>query len=73
MDYWACESQIRAVNAIDTGKFEDEIFPIEVTRRDGETVTFQVDEHPRRGTTMEKLAGLKPLHPEIEGFSITAG
>lgn len=73
MDYWACESQIRAVNAIDAGKFEDEIFPIEVTRRDGETVTFQVDEHPRRGTTMEKLAGLKPLHPEIEGFSITAG
>ena len=32
-----------------------------------------VDEHPRRDITMEKLASLKPLHPEIEGFSITAG
>jgi acetyl-CoA acyltransferase len=36
-------------------------------------VDFSVDEHPRRDTTVEKLAGLKPLHPEIEGFSITAG
>jgi acetyl-CoA C-acetyltransferase len=36
-------------------------------------VVFEVDEHPRRGTSMEKLAGLKPLHPEIEGFSVTAG
>ena len=73
MDHWAYESHRRAIDAIDTGRFEDEIFPIEVKRRDGETVTFQVDEHPRRGTSMEKLASLKPLHPEIEGFSITAG
>ena len=36
-------------------------------------MTFAVDEHPRRDTTLEKLASLKPLHPEIEGFSITAG
>ena len=64
---------MRAVEAIDKGRFEDEIFPLEVKRRDGETVIFQVDEHPRRTTTMEKLASLKPLHPEIEGFSITAG
>ena len=34
---------------------------------------FAVDEHPRRDSTLEKLASLKPLHPEIEGFSITAG
>ena len=73
MDHWAYESHRRAVDAIDTGKFEKEIFPIEVTRRDGETVTFATDEHPRRGTTMEKLGSLKPLHPEIDGFSITAG
>ena len=36
-------------------------------------VDFSVDEHPRRDTTVEKLAGLKVLHPEIDGFSITAG
>ena len=73
MDHWTWQSHVRAVAAIDSGKFEDEIFPIDVTRRDGETVTFAVDEHPRRDTSMEKLASLKPLHPEIEGFSITAG
>jgi acetyl-CoA C-acetyltransferase len=73
MDHWAYESHMRAVRATDEGRFEEEIFPIEVTRRDGETVIFQVDEHPRRGTSLEKLASLPPLHPEIEGFSITAG
>jgi acetyl-CoA C-acetyltransferase len=73
MDFWACSSHERAVAAIDEGRFEQEIFPIEVKRRDGSTVTFQVDEHPRRDTTMEKLASLKPLHPEIDGFPITAG
>ncbi|WP_457809882.1 thiolase family protein, partial [Mycobacterium avium] len=40
---------------------------------DGSVTEFAVDEHPRRDTTVEKLAGLKVLHPEIEGFSITAG
>ena len=73
MDAWACASHQRAIAAIDGGRFEDEIFPIEVTRRDGETVVFRVDEHPRRDATIEKLASLKPLHPEIDGFSITAG
>jgi acetyl-CoA C-acetyltransferase len=73
MDFWAYESHRRAVGGIDEGKFEEEIFPLEVTRRDGETVIFQVDEHPRRSTSLEKLASLAPLHPEIEGFSITAG
>ena len=73
MDVWACASHERAVAAIDSGKFEEEIFPIEVVDRAGETLIFAVDEHPRRTTTIEKLASLKPLHPEIEGFSITAG
>jgi acetyl-CoA C-acetyltransferase len=73
MDFWAYESHRRAIEATDEGRFDEEIFPIEVTRRDGETIVFKVDEHPRRTTTMEKLASLKPLHPEIDGFSITAG
>jgi acetyl-CoA acyltransferase len=73
MDYWACTSHERAIQAIDEGRFDTEIFPIEVTKRDGSVVSFAVDEHPRRGTTMEKLAGLKPLHPEIPDFPITAG
>lgn len=73
MDAWAFRSHRRAIAGIDSGSFEDEIFPIEVTRRDGTRFTFAVDEHPKRGSTMDKLASLKPLHPEIEGFSITAG
>jgi len=73
MDAWALRSHQRAVASIDEGRFRDEIFPVEVTRRDGTTATFDTDEHPRRDTSMDKLASLKPLHPEIEGFSITAG
>jgi acetyl-CoA acetyltransferase family protein len=73
MDAWAFRSHMRAVAGIDNGSFTQEIIPIEVTRRDGERFTFAVDEHPRRTSSMEKLASLKPLHPEIEGFSITAG
>jgi acetyl-CoA acetyltransferase family protein len=73
MDAWALRSHQRAVAAIDEGRFEEEVFPVEVTRRDGSTTTFAADEHPRRDTSMERLSSLKPLHPEIEGFSITAG
>ena len=73
MDAWALRSHERAVAAIDSGAFVEEIFPVDVVERDGSTRTFAVDEHPRRSTSMEKLASLPPLHPEIEGFSITAG
>jgi acetyl-CoA acetyltransferase family protein len=73
MDAWAYRSHMRAVAGNDNGAFTQEIFPVEVTRRDGSTFTFNVDEHPRRTSSLEKLASLKPLHPEIDGFSITAG
>jgi acetyl-CoA C-acetyltransferase len=73
MDAWAARSHQRAIAAIDAGKFIDEILPLKITQVDGSVVDFSVDEHPRRDTTVEKLAGLKVLHPEIEGFSITAG
>ena len=73
MDAWAARSHHRAIAAIDAGKFVDEIMPLKVQQFDGSVIEFSVDEHPRRDTTVEKLAQLKPLHPEIEGFSITAG
>jgi acetyl-CoA acetyltransferase family protein len=73
MDAWAFRSHQRAVSAIDAGAFVDEIFAVEVEDRAGERRMFATDEHPRRDSTLEKLASLKPLHPEIEGFSITAG
>jgi acetyl-CoA C-acetyltransferase len=73
MDAWALRSHQRAVEAIDAGLLAEEIVPIKALQKDGSYVDFSVDEHPRRGTTMEKLAALKVIHPEIEGFSITAG
>jgi acetyl-CoA acyltransferase len=72
-DAWALRSHERAIKAIDAGSFVDEIIPIEVPQADGSTITFAADEHPRRGSTMETLAGLKVLHPEIDGFTVTAG
>lgn len=73
LDAWALRSHRRAVAAIDAGTFDDEIVPVEVAADGGGVSEFAVDEHPRRDSTAEKLAALKPLHPEIEGFSITAG
>jgi acetyl-CoA C-acetyltransferase len=73
MDAWAVRSHHRAAAAIAKGRFADEVTPIKVTRRDGSIVEFTTDEHPRPTTSLEKVAALKPLHPEIEGFSITAG
>ena len=68
MDAWALGSHQKAIAAIDGGRFVDEIVPIDTPHG-----VFDTDEHPRRDTTLEKLAGLKVLHPEIDGFSITAG
>ena len=68
MDAWALRSHRNAVRAIDEGRFDDEIIPVMTSRG-----LFAADEHPRRDTSLDKLASLKPLHPEIEGFSITAG
>jgi acetyl-CoA C-acetyltransferase len=73
MDEWAYHSHRRAAAASDEGRFRDEIFPIEIPDGNGGSRVFELDEHPRRDTTRERLAALKPLHPEVEGFSITAG
>jgi acetyl-CoA C-acetyltransferase len=73
LDTWALRSHQRAVQAIDEGRFGSEIVAFKVAGSDGTVCMFEVDEHPRRDTSMERLSGLKPLHPEIEGFSITPG
>ena len=73
VDAWAARSHQRAVDAIDAGTFDDEIVPVQVTGLDGQPFTFSTDEGPRRGSSVETLATLKPLHPEIDGFSVTAG
>ena len=73
LDAWALRSHARAIAGIDDGRFESEIVPMLVTNAAGEQIEFKVDEFPRRGGTIEKLASLPVIHPEIEGFSITAG
>jgi acetyl-CoA acetyltransferase family protein len=73
VDAWALRSHQRAIAAIDAGHPAAEIVPIMVRDAEGREFEFKVDEHPRRSTTMEKLASLPVLHPEIEGFSMTAG
>jgi acetyl-CoA C-acetyltransferase len=70
-DAFAAESQRRAAQAIADGAFREEIMPVTLPRtRDGEAA-FSVDEHPRPGTTAEKLAGLKAAFSP--GGTVTAG
>ena len=69
-DAFAAESQRRAAEAIRSGRFNDEIVPVEVTGRKG-AVVVSVDEHPRPDTTVERLAGLRPAFKK-DG-SVTAG
>ncbi|WP_163547248.1 thiolase family protein [Candidatus Frankia nodulisporulans] len=74
VDEWAVYSHARAIASIDAGAFTEEIIPLDVTRPDGSVVRFDTDEHPRRGTTLERLASLKLIHPELgEAGTVTAG
>ncbi|MFV0517292.1 MAG: acetyl-CoA C-acetyltransferase [Aminipila sp.] len=60
LDEFAVISQNRAEAAIKDGKFKDEIVPVEIPQRKGEPVIFDTDEFPKFGTTMDKVAKLKP-------------
>ena len=70
-DAFALESHRRAVEAIDAGKFKDEILPIEIKDRKGHVTIFDTDEGPRRGLTIEKLQKLRPCF--VDGGTVTAG
>ena len=70
-DAFAAESQRRAAAAIESGAFKDEIVPVPIPQRKGDPILFAVDEYPRAGTTVDKLAALKPAFRK-DG-SVTAG
>jgi len=70
-DRFACESQRRALAAIDAGWFADAIVPVNIEKKSAEPNWFSIDEHPRRGVTLEGLAKLKPAF-DPHG-SVTAG
>jgi len=63
-DEWALRSQQKAVAAIDSGRFSEEIVPVQIPQRKGEPSIFDADETPRRDTTLEKLAKLPPVYPD---------
>ena len=69
-DEFAFNSQMKAKAAIESGRFEDEIIPVDVSSRK-ENIIFDTDEFPRFDTTVEKLAMLKPAFRE--GGTVTAG
>ena len=60
LDEFSVISQNRAEAAIKAGKFKDEIVPVEIPQKKGDPIIFDTDEFPKFGTTMEKVAKLKP-------------
>lgn len=70
-DEFAYASHARAVAAIDAGRFGDEIVPVSVRVAKGETALVGTDEGPRRDTSLEKMAKLKPVFKA--GGTVTAG
>src|SRR5690625_2093365 len=70
-DEWAYRSHKRAIEAIETGKFKEEIVPLEVPQRKGDPIIVDTDVAPRKDTSLEKLAKLRPAF-DSDG-TITAG
>lgn len=70
-DEFAVQSQQKATQAIASGRFKDEIVPISIPQRRGETLIVDIDEYPKSGTTVEKLAKLRPAFKK-DG-TVTAG
>jgi acetyl-CoA C-acetyltransferase len=72
-DSWALQSHLRAAASVASGRFDAEIIPVEVPDGPDGTRLFCRDEHPRADTTLERLASLPVLHPEMPGAIVTAG
>lgn len=71
MDEFAYNSHMKAIAASDTGKFKDQIVPVEVKGRKGKVTIFDIDETPRRDTSIEALAKLRPAF--VKDGKVTAG
>jgi acetyl-CoA C-acetyltransferase len=71
MDEYAYNSHQKAIDAIDAGRFKAEIVPVEIKGRKGQVTIFDTDETPRRDTTLEVLAKLRPAF--VKDGMVTAG
>ncbi len=71
-DEFSLQSHQRAIAAIDSGRFKQEILPVVIPQKKGDAIIVDTDERPRRDTTMESLARLKPSFAKEDG-TVTAG
>jgi len=71
LDEFSLASQQKAEAAIKSGRFKDEIVPVEVPQRKGDPIVFDTDEHPKFGSSLEKMAKLKPAFKK-DGGVVTA-
>ncbi|MBQ9421398.1 MAG: acetyl-CoA C-acetyltransferase [Lachnospiraceae bacterium] len=71
-DEFSVRSQQKAQAAVSSGRFRDEIIPVEVPQRKGDPIIFDTDEYPKFGTTMEKVAKLKPAFKKDGTGTVTA-
>src|SRR5688500_17199111 len=71
-DEFSLRSHQRAIAAIDSGRFKEEIIPVPVPQKKGDAKIVDTDERPRRDTTMESLSRLRPAFAK-EGGTVTAG
>jgi 3-oxoadipyl-CoA thiolase len=71
-DAFSVRSHQRAIAAIDSGRFKEEIVPVIIPQKKGFPIIVSTDERPRRDTSMESLAKLKPAFAK-EGGTVTAG
>ena len=70
-DQFAVQSQNRAEEAQKAGKFKDEIAAVEIPQKKGDPIVIDTDEYPRHGSTLDKMAKLKPAFKK-DG-TVTAG
>ncbi|MBK0348357.1 acetyl-CoA C-acetyltransferase [Aerococcaceae bacterium zg-ZJ1578] len=70
-ELFAIESQRKAIAAVKSGRFINEIVPVEIPQRKGEAIMFDIDEYPRENVTLESLSKLRPAFQQ--GGTVTAG
>jgi len=63
-DIWSLRSHQKAISAIDSGKFKEEIVPVSVPQKKEKSLVIDTDETPRRNTSLEKLAKLPTVYPD---------
>lgn len=62
-DQFAFTSQVRAIEAIDAGRFQDEMVPVVIPQRKSSSFVFDIDEYPKRDASLEKMTKLESIFP----------